>query len=431
MAQSKQAITAIRGMKDILPDEIGDWQQIEHTLKSILTGYGYQEVRLPILEKTALFSRGIGEVTDIIEKEMYTFQDRNAESLSLRPEGTAQCVRAMLEHGLIHNQSQKIWYSGPMFRYERPQKGRYRQFYQAGIESYGIKGPDIEAEQLLIIARFFKALGLEHNIKLQLNTLGCFSARMTYQKALVQYFNTRVDDLDEDSRRRLISNPLRILDSKNPQMQSLLAGAPNIVAYLSSESLMHFERLQKILLAADLEFEIEPRLVRGLDYYTETVFEWVTNALGAQGTVCAGGRYDGLVEQLGGKATPAVGCAIGIERTVALLALKKEASLVKSNLGSLAEVYCLFLNSEARLKALPLIEKVRDALPHIKLIADLAEGSVKSQFKRADKSGAKWAVIFGEDELKNNTLSLKNLREDKPQVMINQKDWVDFLVKNL
>jgi histidyl-tRNA synthetase len=427
MTNKNQVIAAIRGMKDILPDEIYYWHILENTFKSILTGYGYQEIRLPILEKTALFSRSIGEVTDIVEKEMYTFLDRNEESLTLRPEGTAQCVRAMLEHGLIHNQSQKLWYNGPMFRYERPQKGRYRQFYQAGVECFGLPGPEIEAEQLLMMARFFKKLGIEHTVALQLNTLGSFSARIAYQEALVQYFNSRVDDLDEESKRRLVTNPLRILDTKHPDMQELVKAAPSILAYLSTESLNHFEQLQKILKSAELDFTIEPRLVRGLDYYTETVYEWVTQDLGAQGAVCAGGRYDLLVEQLGGKPTPAVGFAIGIERIVALLALKQQAF----TMPDMAEVYCLFLSSEAIVKGLPLFEQVRDHIPNIKLVTDLAGGSVKSQFKRADKSGAKLAIILGEDELKNDTFTIKYLREDKPQVTIEQNSLIAFLLGHL
>lgn len=426
MTQNRQAITAIRGMKDILPEEISRWQFVEHTFKSILTGYGYQEIRLPIVEKTALFTRSIGEVTDIVEKEMYTFNDRNDESLTLRPEGTAQCVRSVLEHGLIHNQSQKLWYTGPMFRYERPQKGRYRQFYQIGVESFGLSGPEIEAEQLLMMARFFKALGLESIVKLQINTLGTVSARMAYREALVQYFSARIEELDEESKQRLNNNPLRLLDSKHPKMQPLLKDAPSILGYLSAESLTHFEQLQKILTAANLSFSVEPRLVRGLDYYTETVYEWVTEALGAQGTVCAGGRYDSLVEQLGGKATPAVGFAMGIERIVGLVELQQQGAQT-----ALADVYGIFLGADAVLTGLPLIEEARNHLSTIKLVTDLGGGSVKSQFKRADKSGAKLAVILGEDELNNHTLTIKYLREDKPQVTIEQKSLVAFLLGHL
>lgn len=426
MTQNRQAITAIRGMKDILPEEIHHWQFIEQNFKSILTGYGYQEIRLPIVEKTALFTRSIGEITDIVEKEMYTFNDRNDESLTLRPEGTAQCVRSVLEHGLIHNQSQKLWYTGPMFRYERPQKGRYRQFYQIGVESFGLSGPEIEAEQLLMMARFFKALGLEKIVKLQINTLGTVSARMAYREALVQYFSARIEELDEESKTRLNTNPLRLLDSKHPKMQELIKNAPSILGYLTPESLAHFENLQKVLTAANLAFSVEPRLVRGLDYYTETVYEWVTEALGAQGTVCAGGRYDSLVEQLGGKATPAVGFAMGIERIVGLLALQQQDVQT-----ALADVYGIFLGADAVLTGLPLIEEARNHLPTIKLVTDLGGGSVKSQFKRADKSGAKLAVILGEDELNNHTLTIKYLREDKPQVTIEQKSLVAFLLGHL
>jgi histidyl-tRNA synthetase len=426
MTQMKQAINAIRGMKDILPEEMSRWQFVENTFKSILTGYGYQEIRLPILEKTALFSRSIGEITDIVEKEMYTFHDRNDESLTLRPEGTAQCVRSVLEHGLIHNQSQKLWYSGPMFRYERPQKGRYRQFYQAGVESFGLAGPEIEAEQILMMARFFKALGIEQSVTLHINTLGSVSARADYQKALVNYFSANLDKLDEESKRRLSSNPLRILDSKHPEIQDLIKNAPSIIDYLTPESLAHFEQLQKILKATDLNFIVDSRLVRGLDYYTETVYEWVTQDLGAQGAVCAGGRYDLLVEQLGGKPTPAVGFALGIERIVALLELKQQL-----NSPAIADVYGIFLSKEAVLAGLPLLEQARDHIADIKLVADLAGSSVKSQFKRADKSGAKLAMILGEDELKSNTLTIKYLREDKPQVTIEQKSLVAFLLGHL
>jgi histidyl-tRNA synthetase len=377
-------------------------------------------------KKTALFSRSIGEITDIVEKEMYTFHDRNDESLTLRPEGTAQCVRSVLEHGLIHNQSQKLWYSGPMFRYERPQKGRYRQFYQAGVESFGLAGPEIEAEQILMMARFFKALGIEQSVTLHINTLGSVSARADYQKALVNYFSANLDKLDEESKRRLSSNPLRILDSKHPEIQDLIKNAPSIIDYLTPESLAHFEQLQKILKATDLNFIVDSRLVRGLDYYTETVYEWVTQDLGAQGAVCAGGRYDLLVEQLGGKPTPAVGFALGIERIVALLELKQQL-----NSPAIADVYGIFLSKEAVLAGLPLLEQARDHIADIKLVADLAGSSVKSQFKRADKSGAKLAMILGEDELKSNTLTIKYLREDKPQVTIEQKSLVAFLLGHL
>lgn len=427
MTQKSQPITAIRGMKDVLPDEIYYWHFFEDAFKSVLTGYGCQEIRLPILEKTSLFARSIGEVTDIVEKEMYTFLDRNQESLTLRPESTAQCVRAVLEHGLIHNQAQKLWYYGPMFRYERPQKGRYRQFYQAGLECFGIAGPEIEAEQLLLMARLFKKLGLEQNVALQLNTLGSNAARQEYQKALVEYFSDKIEALDEESKQRLTKNPLRILDSKNPHMQTLINNAPSILNYLTAESLTHFEQLQKILTTANLKFTIEPRLVRGLDYYTETVYEWVTQDLGAQGAVCAGGRYDLLVEQLGGKSTPAVGFAIGIERIVALLAQKQE----QITLPSLADIYCVFLNSEAVIQGMPLLEEVRNHIENIKLVADLAGGSVKTQFKRADKSGAKLALVLGEDELKNQTITIKYLREDKPQVSIEQKSLTAFLLGHL
>ena len=357
---------------------------------------------------------------------MYTFHDRNDESLTLRPEGTAQCVRSVLEHGLIHNQSQKLWYSGPMFRYERPQKGRYRQFYQAGVETFGLAGPEIEAEQILMMARFFKALGIEQSVKLHINTLGSVSARAAYQKALVTYFSANLDNLDEESKRRLSSNPLRILDSKHPEIQDLIKNAPSIMGYLTPESLAHFEQLQKILKATDLNFIVDSRLVRGLDYYTETVYEWVTQDLGAQGAVCAGGRYDLLVEQLGGKPTPAVGFARGIDRIVALLELKQTL-----NAPAIADVYGIFLSKEAVLAGLPLIEQARDHIANIKLVADLAGGSVKSQFKRADKSGAKLAIILGEDELKNNTLTIKYLREDKPQVTIEQISLVAFLLGHL
>ncbi|MEW8625979.1 MAG: histidine--tRNA ligase [Candidatus Thiodiazotropha sp.] len=397
-------IQAIRGMKDILPQQTPVWQFLEDRVRSVLNRYGYAEIRMPIVEMTDLFKRSIGEVTDIVEKEMYTFEDRNGDSLTLRPEGTAGCVRAGLEHGLIFNQTQRLWYQGPMFRHERPQKGRYRQFHQIGVESFGMSGPDIDLEQILITARIWHELGLE-DLQLQINTLGTSEERAAYREQLVDYLKQHMDALDEDSRRRLETNPLRILDSKNPEMAELIANAPTLMQHLGEASLAHYRAICQGLDDAGVAYVENPRLVRGLDYYSRTVFEWVTEALGAQGTVCAGGRYDGLVKQLGGRETPAVGFAMGLERLIALL----EESDVMERLP-VPDVYLVTLGQAPEREGVKLAEQLRDRLPALRLISHCGGGGFKSQLKKADKSQARFALILGEDELHKQEIILKPLR---------------------
>lgn len=403
-------ITAIRGMNDILPQQSMVWRHLEDTVRDLLNRYGYGEIRLPIVEYTDLFKRSIGEVTDIVEKEMYTFDDRNGESLTLRPEGTAGCVRAGEEHGLLYNQIQRLWYTGPMFRYEKPQKGRYRQFHQIGVETFGMTGPDIDAELIILTARLWKALGISDQVTLQLNSLGSSEERARYRADLVAYLDARKDQLDEDSQRRLSSNPLRVLDSKDPKTQALLADAPSLADYLETESREHFEGLKRMLSAAGVAFEVNPRLVRGLDYYCKTVFEWVTTALGAQGTVCAGGRYDGLVEQLGGKATPAVGFAMGVERLVLLLETCGKVAHLK------LQPHAYFVVSEGlEAQGLAVAEQLRSLVPALRLQMHCGGGKFKKQIKKADDSGAQVALVLGEDETANGQVAIKFLREDKPQ----------------
>ncbi len=400
-------------MNDILPEQTPAWRYLESTLVSLLDGYGYKEIRLPIVEYTELFARGIGEGTDVVDKEMYTFLDRNEESLTLRPEGTAGCVRAVLEHGLSGGgQVQKLWYAGPMFRYEKPQKGRYRQFHQVGVEAFNLPGPDVDAELIVLTWRLWKQLGLADAVTLQLNSLGSSEARAAYRDALVAYLQERFDQLDEDSQRRLTTNPLRILDSKNEATQAVLVGAPTLGDYLDEESRLHFEGVKARLDAAGIRYQINHKLVRGLDYYNRTVFEWVTNKLGAQGTVCAGGRYDGLVAQLGGKATPGVGFAMGVERLVLLL---ETLDLLPAELNRAADVYVCAFGEAAELAALTLVERLRDELPGLRLLLNSGGGSFKSQFKKADKSGARYALILGDDELAGRVVGCKPLRDDSEQ----------------
>jgi len=408
-------------MHDILPEQIAHWQYLERTVIDILTGYGYKEIRMPLLEMTDLFCRSIGEVTDIVEKEMYSFADRNGDSLTLRPEGTASCVRACMENGLLHNQSPKLWYMGPMFRHERPQKGRYRQFYQIGVETFGQAGADIDAELISMTARLWPALGL-NDIRLEINSLGSSEARAAYRSVLVGYLNEYRDSLDEDSLRRLETNPLRILDSKNPDMQAMIEKAPKLIDHLDEESRIHFERLRAYLDAVGIGYIINPRLVRGLDYYSKTVFEWVTDKLGAQGTVCAGGRYDGLVEQLSGKPTPASGFAMGIER---LIALMEDASVAIPEQP--VHAYMVMFGDTAELHGLELVEKLRTAVPNLNLVMNCGAGSFKSQFKRADKSGALWALILGDDEMENSSITIKDLRQKSEQQNIAQTELVEKL----
>ena len=415
-------IQAIRGMHDILPDQTPSWQGVERVFHQVLGSYGYQEIRLPIVEKTELFKRSIGEVTDIVEKEMYTFDDRNGDSLTLRPEGTAGCLRACLEHGLLHQPSQRLWYMGPMFRHERPQKGRYRQFQQMGVEAYGMAGPDIDAELILLTRRLWKALGIEHKLELQINSLGTLEERLVYREKLVGYFRTQVDELDDDSKRRLETNPLRILDTKNPKLTEVVQGAPSLAEYLGEESFAHFQALIATLDNNGVAYTINPRLVRGLDYYCRTVFEWVTTELGAQGTVCAGGRYDGLVAQLGGKASHAIGFALGMERLIDLL-----DDSARFEEAACPHAYFIQVGSMAERNGVVLAEQLRDALPNLRLVVHCDGGSFKSQFKRADKSGAELALILGEDEVRDLTIGIKRLRKDGEQFTLKQSELIPYL----
>ncbi|MBH3004686.1 histidine--tRNA ligase [Serratia nevei] len=406
-------IQAIRGMNDYLPEETALWQRIEGTLKQVLGSYGYSEIRLPIVEQTPLFKRAIGEVTDVVEKEMYTFEDRNGESLTLRPEGTAGCVRAGIEHGLLYNQEQRLWYIGPMFRYERPQKGRYRQFHQLGAEVFGLQGPDIDAELILLTARWWKALGIAEHVKLELNSIGSLEARANYRDALVAFLDQHVEVLDEDCKRRMYSNPLRVLDSKNPEVQALLNDAPRLSEYLDEESRAHFAGLCELLAQAGIPYTVNERLVRGLDYYNRTVFEWVTTSLGAQGTVCAGGRYDGLVEQLGGRATPAVGFAMGLERLVLLV----QAVNPEFKAPSAIDVYVISSGAGTQSAAMQLAEQVRDAAPQLKLMTNYGGGNFKKQITRADKWGARIALILGESEVAAQQVVVKDLRSGEQETL--------------
>ncbi|HEX4940546.1 MAG TPA: histidine--tRNA ligase, partial [Candidatus Kapabacteria bacterium] len=414
-----QRIKAIRGMNDILPQDSPVWQFLESRVRQLLSQYGYGEIRLPIVEYTDLFKRSIGEVTDIVEKEMYTFEDRNGESLTLRPEGTASCVRAGEEHGLLYNQVQRLWYTGPMFRYEKPQKGRYRQFHQIGVETFGMGTPDIDAELIIMTARLWRELGISDRVTLQLNSLGSNAARAEFRAALVAFLQEHREQLDEDSKRRLESNPLRVLDSKDHGTQAVLKNAPSLLDFLDAESRDHFEQLKAMLTAAGVKFDINPRLVRGLDYYCKTVFEWVTSALGAQGTVCAGGRYDGLVEQLGGKATPAVGFAMGMERLVLLL----DTAGVVQHLTPAPDVYVV---SEDATAALLLAESLRDQAPSLKVQCHCGGGKFKKQLKKADDIGARFALILGESEISSGQVGIKFLREAREQITLSQTQLHTF-----
>ena len=415
-----KSIQSIRGMHDVLPDDSYRWQAFETVIRQLMAAYGYREIRMPLVESTDLFCRSIGEVTDIVEKEMYTFEDRNGDRLTLRPEGTASCVRAGIQHGLLHNQVQRLWYSGPMFRHERPQKGRYRQFHQFGAEVYGIDTPDIDAELILIGARLWEQLGL-NGVRLELNTLGSNQARAEYKQVLVDYLNQHRNVLDEDSLRRLETNPLRVLDSKNPAMREMLDNAPALIDHLDDESKQQFDKLRASLDATGVQYTINPRLVRGLDYYCKTVFEWVTDELGAQGTICAGGRYDGLVEQLGGKATPAIGFALGMERILALLESQQQQQ------QQTVDIYMVLLGDASEIKGLQLAENIREQVPDVKMITHCGGGSVKSQMKKADKSGADIALIIAEDELKQEQVTVKYLRQKKEQVTVSFDELAKFI----
>ncbi|AWP31991.1 histidine--tRNA ligase [Pantoea eucalypti] len=406
-------IQAIRGMNDYLPADTALWQRIEGVLKQTLASYGYSEIRLPLVEQTPLFKRAIGEVTDVVEKEMYTFDDRNGESLTLRPEGTAGCVRAGIEHGLLYNQEQRLWYMGPMFRYERPQKGRYRQFYQIGVEVFGLQGPDIDAELIMLNARWWKALGISEHVRLELNSIGSLEARAHYRDALVAFLEQHKEVLDEDCKRRMYSNPMRVLDSKNSDVQQLLNDAPQLGDYLDDESREHFSGLCALLDDAGISYTVNQRLVRGLDYYNRTVIEWVTDSLGSQGTVCGGGRYDGLVEQLGGRATPAVGFAMGMERLVLLVQAVNPEFEPTSNV----DVYVIASGQGVQSAAMQLAEKLRDEAPELRLMTNFGGGNFKKQFARADKWGARVALVLGEDEVKAGQVVIKDLRRGEQQTL--------------
>jgi len=418
-------IQVIRGMHDILPADMPAWYQLEDCYRELAESYGYQQVRTPIVEKTALFHRGIGEVTDIVEKEMYNFDDRNGESLSLRPENTASVVRACLENGLLTDQQHRMWYCGPMFRHERPQKGRYRQFHQLGAEAFGMPGPDIEAELICLAKRFWQRLGLE-DINLEINSLGSSDCRQRFRQILVDYFNDHHGELDEDSQRRLQSNPLRILDSKNTDMQGLINAAPKLCDSLDNESSEHFAELRDILDYCDVSYKVNPRLVRGLDYYSHTVFEWVTETLGAQGTVCAGGRYDGLVEQLGGKPNSAAGFAMGCERLISMIIDQGQLQTV-----STCDVFLVMRGDKTQRVAHKLAESLREQLPQLKLQVQTGGGSFKSQMRKADRSGAKLAMILGESEVEAGTVAIKHLREDAKQLEVAQLEAGDQLKRLL
>jgi histidyl-tRNA synthetase len=407
-----ELIQPIRGMNDILPDATPRWHQLEFVTREILGAYGYREMRVPIVERTELFARSIGEVTDIVEKEMYSFEDRNGDRLTLRPEATAGMVRAGLSNGLLYNQVQRLWCLGPMFRHERPQKGRYRQFHQVDVEAYGLAGPDIDAELNIMLARLWKALGISA-VELQINTLGTPATRHHYRKLLVEYLNHHLEALDEDSRRRLETNPLRVLDSKIPGTRKVVESAPSLLEHLDAESQAHFVQFQQLLDDAGIKYRVNPRLVRGLDYYSRTVFEWVTTRLGAQDAVCSGGRYDGLVEHLGGKPTPAIGFAMGVERLVALM--DEEGVPVPD---ATPHAYLVRVGPEAERAGLRLAEQLRSALPRLRLLTDCSGGDFGKQLKRADKSGARVALVLGENEARSRQVGFKPLRNSAEQVSI-------------
>ena len=405
-------IQSITGMKDILPDESPLWQKVETTLKQIMASYGYAEMRMPAVEYTSLFVRSIGEVTDVVEKEMYTFDD-NGDSLSLRPEGTAGCVRACIEHGLIHNQERRVWYTGSMFRHEKPQKGRYREFHQFGAEIFGISSAEIDAEIILLTNRIWKKFGIGDHVVLQLNSLGSSEERASYREALVAFLEQHKESLDEDCQRRMYTNPLRVLDTKNEKVLEILQNAPKLSDYFGEETRNHFDRLRAILDANGVKYEINPRLVRGLDYYNHTVFEWVTDLLGAQGTICGGGRYDGLVEQLGAQPTPAVGFAIGLERFILLL-----QSINAVEVENPVDVYFCAVGDEAVRQSMVIAEQLRDQISGIRILTNCSGGNFKKQFKRADKSGALFALVLADDELAKNEIGIKNLRVESEQLNV-------------
>ncbi|GEM78803.1 histidine--tRNA ligase [Vibrio superstes NBRC 103154] len=408
-------------MNDCLPTQSPLWQKLESTVQRVVSAYGYNEVRMPIVEMTNLFSRAIGEVTDVVEKEMYTFEDRNGDSLTLRPEGTAGCVRAGIENGLLYNQEQRLWYMGPMFRHERPQKGRYRQFHQCGVEVFGIEGPDVDAELIMMTARLWRELGIDKHVRLELNSIGSLEARANYRTALVAYLEQHIDILDDDCKRRMHTNPLRVLDTKNPDVQAILGDAPRLSDYLDTESKEHFAGLCELLDAAGIEYQVNERLVRGLDYYNRTVFEWITESLGSQGTVCGGGRYDGLVEQLGGKPTKAVGFAMGLERLVLML-----ETLELNEVRRSVDAYVVTAGEGTLMAGMKLAENLREQMPELRVMNHFGGGNFKKQFKRADKVGAAVALVLGENEVSENNVVVKDLIGGE-QITIAQADLVNKL----
>ncbi|MEZ9327185.1 histidine--tRNA ligase [Vibrio cyclitrophicus] len=397
-------IQAIRGMNDCLPTQSPLWQKVESAVKNVVSAYGYNEVRMPIVEETNLFSRAVGEETDVVSKEMYTFDDRNGDSLTLRPEGTAGCVRSCIQNSLISRDEQRLWYMGPMFRHERPQKGRYRQFHQCGVEVFGLDGPDVDAELIMMTARLWRELGIDKHVRLELNSIGSQEDRVSYRTALVAFLEQHIDVLDDDCKRRMHTNPLRVLDTKNPDVQAILGDAPRLSEYLGEESKQHFAGLCELLDAVGIEYQVNERLVRGLDYYNRTVFEWITDSLGAQGTVCGGGRYDGLVEQLGGKATNAVGFAMGLERLVLMMETLELTEVRRS-----VDVYMVAAGEGTMIAGMQLANQLRDTVEGVRVMNHFGGGNFKKQFKRADKVGAVVALVLGENEVADNTVVLKDL----------------------
>ncbi|MCC4799911.1 histidine--tRNA ligase [Enterovibrio norvegicus] len=418
-----KSIQAIRGMNDCLPTQSPLWQKVEGTVKDVISAYGYSEVRMPIVEMTNLFCRAIGEVTDVVEKEMYTFEDRNGDSLSLRPEGTAGCVRAGIENGLLYNQEQRLWYMGPMFRHERPQKGRYRQFHQFGVEVFGLNGPDVDAELIMMTARLWRQLGIHEHVRLELNSIGSLEARANYREALVSFLMQHESVLDEDCKRRMHTNPLRVLDTKVPEIQAVLTDAPKLSEYLDEASTQHFAGLCELLDAAGIQYSVNEKLVRGLDYYNRTVFEWITESLGSQGTICGGGRYDGLVEQLGGKATPAVGFAMGVERLVLLM-----ETLELNETRPAVDVYMVTSGEGTLAAGMKLAEMLRETVSGLRVMTHFGGGNFKKQFKRADKVGASVALVLGEDEVAQNMVTYKDLKGGE-QLTISQDDVAEKLAQ--
>ncbi|PMN71827.1 histidine--tRNA ligase [Enterovibrio norvegicus] len=418
-----KSIQAIRGMNDCLPTQSPLWQKVEGTVKDVISAYGYSEVRMPIVEMTNLFCRAIGEVTDVVEKEMYTFEDRNGDSLSLRPEGTAGCVRAGIENGLLYNQEQRLWYMGPMFRHERPQKGRYRQFHQFGVEVFGLNGPDVDAELIMMTARLWRELGIHEHVRLELNSIGSLEARANYREALVSFLMQHESVLDEDCKRRMHTNPLRVLDTKVPEIQAVLTDAPKLSEYLDEASTQHFAGLCELLDAAGIQYSVNEKLVRGLDYYNRTVFEWITESLGSQGTICGGGRYDGLVEQLGGKATPAVGFAMGVERLVLLM-----ETLELNETRPAVDVYMVTSGEGTLAAGMKLAEMLRETVSGLRVMTHFGGGNFKKQFKRADKVGASVALVLGEDEVAQNMVTYKDLKGGE-QLTISQDDVAEKLAQ--